>query len=126
MGEELLPGLVKVIEERMGRFGRPFTTLIIVSAGTGIIAWAVSTVLNDVLVPIAKVLGGDIDPGLIELLQAVVGAVFIALFVVLAIGGIVYLFRQFRDRSVNDKVRQLEAEVERLKSAAHNGNVDKG
>ena len=33
MGEELLPGLVKVIEERMGRVGRPFTTVIVIAAG---------------------------------------------------------------------------------------------
>lgn len=35
--EELLPGLIRMIEERTGRIGRPFTTLILVAAGLGII-----------------------------------------------------------------------------------------
>ena len=37
--EDFLPGLVKVIEERLGPLGRPFTTLIVVSAGLGVVAW---------------------------------------------------------------------------------------
>ena len=45
MGEELLPGLVKVVEERMGLVGRPFTTIIVIAAGLGVIAWGAGTVL---------------------------------------------------------------------------------
>ena len=51
MGEELLPGLVKVIEERMGKMGRPFTTLVIVAAGIGIIAWGFGVFVSNILVP---------------------------------------------------------------------------
>lgn len=46
MGEELLPGLVKVVEERMGLVGRPFTTVIVIAAGLGVIAWGGRYCLN--------------------------------------------------------------------------------
>ena len=51
MGEELLPGLVKVVEERMGLVGRPFTTVIVIAAGLGVIAWGAGTVLMVGMLP---------------------------------------------------------------------------
>ena len=35
----VIPELLKVIEERLGRLGRPFTTLIVVTFGLGVVAW---------------------------------------------------------------------------------------
>ena len=39
MGEAFLPGLVKVIEERLGRLGKPVSTIFVLLLVLGIGAW---------------------------------------------------------------------------------------
>ena len=44
--EEFRSSWINVIEERLGPLGRPFTTVIVVVAGLGIIAWGMTQVTN--------------------------------------------------------------------------------
>ena len=113
MGEELLPGLVQVIEERLGRAGKPFTTLIIVSAGLGIIAWGCSAIYSNAIAPLVEFLGLGVDA---ELAKALIG-----LAVVLGILGLMvllftYAVRQISGRGLRDRIRQLEAKIEEMEA----------
>lgn len=114
MGEELLPGLVKVIEERMGKLGRPFTTLIILAAGFGIIAWGVGMIYTHILAPSLRVLGITADSGLGESLVILSMILLImAMFILAVYFGIGWIGR----RGVNARLRALEAELKSSKTA---------
>ena len=52
--EDFLPGLVKVIEERLGFIGRPFTTVIVIFAGGGIIAWGANQIKAAIIDPFSN------------------------------------------------------------------------
>ena len=52
--EDFLPGLVKVMEERLGPFGRPFTTLVVVMVGLWVIIWTGDFILNEAIIPVIK------------------------------------------------------------------------
>ena len=113
MGEELLPGLVKVIEERMGKMGRPFTTVIIVAAGVGIIAWGLGVFYSNILVPAFKMLGVTLDSGLVSSLVALsLLLLIVAVFVLAVYYGIGWIGR----RGVNARLAALETELAALKS----------
>ncbi len=120
MGEELLPGLVKVIEERMGRMGRLFTTLIIFAAGAGIVAWGFGVVYEKVVTPAAKVLGiagVTLDPELTEGLIAVAILLFIVAVFILVLS---YGLSWIRGRGMQGRVSRLENDVAELKGQNRN------
>ena len=109
----MLPGLVKVIEERMGKMGRPFTTVIIVAAGVGIIAWGLGVFYKNILVPVFDLLGVTLDSGLVSSLVALSLLLFIvAVFVLAVYYGIGWIGR----RGVNARLAAVEAELAALKS----------
>ena len=54
--EEFLPGLVKVMEERLGRFGRPLTTIVVISLALGACAWGIKLFVDNAVSPIYKVI----------------------------------------------------------------------
>ena len=53
--EDLLPGLIKMMEERLGRFGRPLSTLVVLAAALGIIAWGFHQVWVKIITPVVRV-----------------------------------------------------------------------
>ena len=117
MAEELLPGLVKVAEERLGRLGRPFTTLIIISAGLGIIAWGVAQVYKSVVAPIITFFGATVDPDLAESLIALAGVlIFFAVFFLVMYYGVGWI----RSHTFDSKIRELEGQIASLKSELAN------
>ena len=112
MGEELLPGLVKVIEERLGPFGRPFTTLIVIAAGLGIIAWGAGTVYGKVVEPAIAFFGVRVDSELATGLVAL-GAM-VAIFV-LGILAVAYGIERIRRRGVNARLQEQERQIRELR-----------
>ena len=109
MGEELLPGLVKVIEERMGRLGRPFTTAMVILAGLGVMAWGGGIFFRNVIAPIVAFAGVAIDQELV--------ASFVILAIVLAIFGgavilTVYGVERIRGRGTDARLEHQETEVD--------------
>lgn len=52
-----LSEVIRIIEERLGRFGRPFTTAIVVSAGLGIISWGGHAFFTKLVLPVAGFFG---------------------------------------------------------------------
>ena len=113
MGEELLPGLVKVIEERMGKLGRPFTTAIILAAGVGVIAWGFGVFYSNILAPILELVGVTVDSGLVRSLVAFAVLLFIvAVFILVVYYGIGWIGR----RGVNARLQALETELAELKT----------
>ena len=113
MGEELLPGLVKVIEERMGKLGRPFTTAIIVTAGLGVISWGVGMIYTNLLAPSFRLVGTTVDSGLVSSLVILsLLLLIIAVFVLMVYYGMSWIGR----RGVNARLRAVESELAELKS----------
>ena len=118
MNEELLPGLVRVIEERMGRFGRPFTTTIVVFAGMAIIAWAISVIFKTFVTPVLDALGSDFanTPAVIAALN---WAALIGFFTV--VGLLIIYFRNSnqtrRIQTKRERIRELETELATLLEA---------
>ena len=111
--EGLLPGLVKVIEERMGKLGRPFTTVIIVAAGFGIIAWAIGAIINNLLAPSLSLVGVTVDSRLVQsLVSFALLLAIVAIFILAVYFGIGWIGR----RGVNARLKALEDELAELKS----------
>jgi len=54
--EEFLPGLVKIMEERLGRFGRPLTTILVVCIALGACAWGIKLFFDNAISPIYKLI----------------------------------------------------------------------
>ena len=58
--------LVEMLEERLGPFGRPFTTLTVVAGFSGVISWGGHTFVTNVGQPfftwVLKLMGGNHDP----------------------------------------------------------------
>ena len=63
MAEELgFAGLVRVMEERLGPFGRPLTTVLIVVVVLGIFVWVGKLVHSEAVVPIVNAFDGGLPP----------------------------------------------------------------
>lgn len=52
--EKFLPGLVKLMEERLGKFGRPLTTLVVISLALGALSWGIKLFWDNLVSPISK------------------------------------------------------------------------
>ncbi len=52
--EELFPALVRMMEERFGRFGRPLTTILLIFVALGLASWGGSLFWDNALAPLAK------------------------------------------------------------------------
>ncbi|MDO8749689.1 MAG: hypothetical protein Q7K03_00885 [Dehalococcoidia bacterium] len=52
--EELLPGLVRVMEERLGKLGRPLTTVVVLCLALGASAWGLKSFWDYMVFPIAQ------------------------------------------------------------------------
>lgn len=52
--EEFFPGLLKMIEERLGRFGRPITTVVVICLALGVIAWGLNQFIGSAITPMAR------------------------------------------------------------------------
>lgn len=55
--EEFLPGLFKVMEERLGPLGRPITTLLVLAIVAGIFVWVGDLVYSKAILPLTTVVG---------------------------------------------------------------------
>lgn len=64
--EEFLPGLVKVMEERLGRFGRPFTTLLVVAVGLAVLVWSMDLIYGKAIGPAIDLLGDGTPSSLLR------------------------------------------------------------
>lgn len=52
--EEFLPGLLKAMEERLGRFGRPLTTFVVICLAFGAAAWGIKLFIDNAISPLTK------------------------------------------------------------------------
>ncbi len=59
--EELLSGLVRVMEERLGRFGRLLTTVLVLSLALGGIAWGLKSFYDNAIWPLTQLIQGILD-----------------------------------------------------------------
>ena len=58
--EELLPGIIRLMEERFGRIGRPVTTALLFMLAMAIMAWCLGMVWDKVIAPILKFFGVEL------------------------------------------------------------------
>ena len=112
MEGSLIQGLVTVMEERLGRFGRPFTTIMVVVVGLGITAWGGHMVWSKIVQPILNLSGVDTNP---ELLSAIGLFVTIASIMAAIILLITYVSEKIRSRSFDTRLAAQEAEIRRLR-----------
>ena len=113
---ELIPGLVAVAEERLGKLGRPLTTLVILFACLGVIFWGASLVFKEGVAPLLEFLGSDVanTPAAVLALNwaALVG--FFSLIGLL----IIYWRNSNQTRRIQTKrqrIQELEAELASLR-----------
>ena len=123
MGEELIPGLVRVIEERMGWLGRPFTTTMVILAGLGVMAWGGSMFFKNVIAPIIAFAGVEINQELV--------AAFVILAMVVAIFGLgalltAYGVERIRGRGSSARLQQQESEIAELRSQLESREQEDG
>ena len=59
--EHFSPGLLKVIEERLGRFGRPTTTLVVIAVALGLISWGVKSFIDNAVLPLSQLIKTIMD-----------------------------------------------------------------
>ena len=123
MGEELLPGLVKVIEERLGPLGRPFTTLMVILAGLGVMAWGCKEIYQAFVTPILDAVGVEPGPDAVEQALAFVGLVgFIAIVLWLA----VYASDRIQGRRFSSRLRNQDEEIKRLREQLESRDLEVG
>ena len=111
--EGLLPGLVRVIEERLGAIGRPFTTIMVISAGLGIIAWGAGTVYGKVVEPAISFFGVQVDSELATGLVAVGALVAIFVIGILAVS---YGIERIRRGGVHARLQKQEQQIRELRT----------
>ena len=91
------------MEERLGRFGRPLSTLVVLAAALGIIAWGFHQVWVKIITPVVRVVYTNNDvPISQEVAESGAGIVGMVVGYVLA----EYLFSRKRS-----KVRRRETET---------------
>ena len=61
MVEDLLPGLVKVIEERLGPIGRPVTTFLVIVIVLAITAWGLNLFWEKAVEPVSTVVESTLE-----------------------------------------------------------------
>ncbi|MFC1995011.1 hypothetical protein ACFLVK_01230 [Chloroflexota bacterium] len=88
--EELLPGLVRIMEEKLGRFGRPLVIVVVISLALGAIAWGIRLFWDNAVSPISQFIQAifEVQPiTLQDFVQKVVTplVVFIVLCVIVSI-----------------------------------------
>ena len=116
MGEDLLPGLVRVIEERLGPFGRPLSTLVIISAALGVAAWGIHQVVDKIVRPVVRVLpDGAGDVFSIEAVQSVGGIVAIVIGTLVA----EYVYSKTRRK----REQKLQQEIEGLRNRLDDAGI---
>lgn len=71
--EEFLPGLVKVMEERLGPLGKPLSTLLVLVITLAAIAWCVNFLWRTVIEPFIA----EFDPGIAHVAATWGGPVFV-------------------------------------------------
>ena len=99
MGEAFLPGLVKVIEERLGRLGKPVSTIFVLLLVLGIGAWMLDLFIGKVVLPIANFLDDVISSQTFEIdVGSTITIVVVLVFTTLIIAG----FSWWINRRLND------------------------
>ena len=114
MGQDSLGTLVRIIEERMGPVGRPFTTAIVVVSGCAVIAWGLGVIYNKLVAPIGSFLGVDVGR---DTVTSIVSVASLAL----VLGALVALLGHLQGRGKDAKIRELQAEVQVLRGEGENG-----
>ena len=113
MTEELVPGLVRVSEERLGIAGRPLTTLMVLSAVVGITSWGVKQFFTSIVDPVLRIFGLHADS---ELVGAITILATLTLFIVASIFVTVYGVDWLRRRGVNARLQAQEKEIQELRN----------
>ena len=104
-----IPGIVKVIEDRLGPLGRPFTTFIAVMLGLGIAAWAYGEIAIKWIDPLTSkiFMAGAYRLCTPDMLLSIRLAIFFAVYVVvIAVWMIVRSW--FHRRDISELERELE------------------
>ena len=113
MAEELIPGLVKVAEERLGILGRPLTTAMVIAAIIGIIAWGADQAISKIVSPVLTLTGISADS---ELLGSIVLLSTLTVFLVASVLLTVYLSGRIRSGSANERLQNQQLEIDRLQT----------
>ena len=95
------------------RIGRPLSTLMVLMAILGIIAWGASMVYKTFIGPIIAYAGVNIDPDQAEALIGLASAA--AIFGVVVFAGF-YAADWLRNRGVGARLRQQEGQIEALQA----------
>jgi len=106
-------GLVRVMEERLGRFGRLLVILMVVSLALGASAWGLKLVWDNAVYPISQFIQTifEVQPiTLEELVKQVVTP--LALYIVFSVV-FFFLLNMLWRRRVEKPTKRLQAEVER-------------
>ena len=90
-----LPGLVRVMEERLGRFGRPLTTVFVIAVMLAVFVWAADLVHTKAVSPIAKTIAEGGLPDSIGAFLATHGEVLAVYGFGMAIAAAVYAYLTF-------------------------------
>ena len=65
--EEFFAGMIKMVEERLGPVGRPFTTVIVILCALGLGAWGLNLFVVNAIAPVASFVSKIIGEGTITL-----------------------------------------------------------
>ena len=112
VAEELIPGLVKVAEARLGKVGRPLTTAMVFLAIVGIMAWGADMVFSKIIAPVLKVTGIHEDS---ELMASIAILIILTIVVVGAVVFTSYGVQWIKDSRLRARLQRQEEELKELR-----------
>ena len=102
-----------MIEERLGPWGRPFTTVMVVLAGLGIMAWACGAIYKTFVGPILGMIGIEPGPDIVAQALALAG---LAGFTGIILWLMVYAADRFHGRRFSTRLQEQENQIEQLRT----------
>ena len=124
---DFLPGVFRMIEERFGKLGRPFTTFLLGIFSLAIIAWCLGLIYTNVVGPVLSALDKEVSP---QVVDQTIAWVTLAAF----LGFISWLIAYVADRvqgrkhaerldNKRSRIQALEQELAALKQDDDNGPI---
>ena len=115
--EEFLPGLVRLMEERLGKVGRPLTTIVIISLALGAIAWGLRLFWDNAISPISQFIQTIFEVQHITLESFVRDTVTPFSIYLLLIAVIYFVFRALINKRL-EKTKATLQEIEEIRREA--------
>ena len=115
--EEFLPGLVRLMEERLGKVGRPLTTIVIISLALGATAWGLKLFWDNAISPISQFIQTIFEVQHITLESFVRDTVTPFSIYLLLIAVIYFVFRALINKRL-EKTKATLQEIEEIRREA--------